>query len=66
MDDDTDDRGSLWGVPLNEPATAPDPTPTPRSTSDASDADDTFLLRGDDPPSDGVYRPRLRGFGDTA
>ena len=64
MDDDADDRGSLWGVPLNEPATAPEPSP--RLAPDIPDPDDAFLLRGDDPPSDGVYRPRLRGFGDTA
>ncbi len=65
MDDDTDDRGSLWGVPLDEPPTPPAPaaTPPPRV---AESIDESFLLRGDDPPSDGVYRPRLRGFGDDA
>ena len=65
-DDDFDNSTAMWGVPLDEtpaPAgTLPFPVPSPIVDADG----DTFLLRGEDPPSDGVYRPRLRGFGDAA
>ena len=65
-DDDFDNSTAMWGVPLDE-TTAPAamlPYPEPLATADADG--DTFLLRGEDPPSDGIYRPRLRGFGDAA
>ncbi len=65
-DDDFDDATAMWGVPLDETTTLPVTLPFP-VMSPIADADgDTFLLRGEDPPSDGVYRPRLRGFGDAA
>ena len=71
IDDYSADRTAMWGVPLDEPDDAPAASPNvePPATlpSPSLDpADDTFLLRGDDPPTDGVYRPRLRGFGDAA
>ncbi len=68
MGDDFDDQTAMWGVPLDEPADAvAPPGPPPEVTPPRDDAADaSFLLRGDEPPSDGVYRPRLRGFGDDA
>lgn len=68
MGDDFDDQTAMWGVPLDEPPDAPLPEPPPSITPPPRDeaADASFLLRGDDPPTDGVYRPRLRGFGDDA
>jgi len=66
MDDDYDDRGTLWGVALDEPTAATVAALPPLPPPEAKDTDESFLLRGDDPPSDGVYRPRLRGFGDAA
>ena len=64
--DDFDELIAMWGVPLDE-LTAPAATLPPPEPLAPVDADgDTFLLRGEDPPSDGVYRPRLRGFGDAA
>jgi len=67
IDDYSADRTAMWGVPLDEPddALPPEPPATLPFPS-LNDAEDTFLLRGDDPPTDGVYRPRLRGFGDAA
>ena len=66
MGDDFDDQTAMWGVPLDEPADAPPPPEPPPEVPRDEAADASFLLRGDDPPSDGVYRPRLRGFGDAA
>ena len=65
-DDDFDNSTAMWGVPLDE-LTAPAvtlPFPEPLAAVDADGH--TFLLRAEDPPSDGIYRPRLRGFGDAA
>ena len=65
-DDDFDNSTAMWGVPLDE-TTAPAATlPFPEHLAPVDADIDTFLLRGEDPPSDGIYRPRLRGFGDAA
>jgi hypothetical protein len=66
-DDQLDDTVSLWGVPLHEPAEAARPATLPLPETPADDEPTaSFLLRGEEPPTDGIYRPRLRGFGDAA
>ena len=74
MNDDTlradiDDALAVWSVSLDEPATTEADAPVlikfPEPTRDIGPAEG-FVLRGEELPSDGVYRPRLRGFGDAA
>lgn len=56
-----------WAIPLDEPMSiAVRPEFAPERSETYRDVGESFLLRGGDLPSDGIYRPRLGSRDDAA